>query len=220
MVVRARQVSVVLALLGATAAAAGESVRWTAVADRSRLIIHVTRRGLLSGLAHDHHFDATSWQASASHDPGAPGAVRVELVVQAGSLRDRQEALSEPDRLKVDQRAAGPETLDAARFPEIRFVADRLVPAAPPPGEQEPGLDGSLFGTLTLHGQQRALVAPVHAIRAGEGWRVTGTVRFKQSEFGIEPYSGFAGTVGVRDEVEVEYELRLVPAPAVPTTPP
>jgi polyisoprenoid-binding protein YceI len=90
-------------------------------------------------------------------------------------------------------------------------VAERLDLAPTPPGQPGHGLDGELAGTLSLHGQQRALVAPLHAVREGDGWRVTGSVRFKQSEFGIEPYSGFAGTVGVRDEVQVEYDLVMAP---------
>jgi polyisoprenoid-binding protein YceI len=207
----ARGLALLLLLLGRAGAADAEPASWTARTDQSRLLVHVTKRGLFSGLAHDHHFSATDWKATAVRGPGTSNLARVEVVVSASSLRDRQEALSEGDRAKVDLRAAGPETLDAARFPEIRFVAEGVdldLPASAPPGGT---LDGELAGTLSLHGRRRPLTVPVHATRTGDGWRITGAARFKQSEFGIEPYSGFGGTVAVHDEVVVEYDLVMGP---------
>jgi polyisoprenoid-binding protein YceI len=207
-----------LALLGTAGTARAEPATWIAASDSGHILVHVYKRGLLSGLAHDHHFSATEWRATAVLDPADPGQARVEVVVAAGSLRDRQAALSEPERAKVNGRAAGPETLDAARFPEIRFVAGRLAATGPAPGRAADGLAGDLVGTLTLHGVSRPLQVQVQAVREGETWRVRGAARLKQSEFGIEPYSGFAGAVAVHDEVVIEFDLLLSPAP--PPAPP
>ena len=131
-------------------------------------MVHVSKRGLLSGLAHDHH--SLRHRVAGDRGPRSrePGLARVEVVVEAGSLRDQQAALSEPDRAKVNGRAAGPETLDAARYPEIRFVADRLASAGPAPARAEDGLAGDLVGTLSLHGVSRPLQVPVQAAREGE----------------------------------------------------
>lgn len=205
--------ALLLVALGPTVAAGAEPVSWTARTGQSRIVVHVTKRGLFSGLAHDHHFSATDWKATAVLGPGASSLVRVEVVVSASSLRDRQEALSEGDRAKVNLRAAGPETLDAARFPEIRFVADGVNLSLPASALPERSLDGELVGTLSLHGRQRPLTVPVHATRDGDGWRIKGAARFKQSEFAIEPFSGFGGTVAVHDEVVVEYDLVMGPGP-------
>jgi len=196
---RATGLILLLVLLGAAGSAQAEPATWTASTDSGSIVVHVYKRGLLSGLAHDHHFSATDWRATAVLDPAEPGLARVEVVVAAGSLRDQQASLSDKERDEVNGRAAGPKTLDAARYPEIRFVADRL--------------DGDLIGTLSLHGVSRPLKVPVQATREGERWRVKGAARIKQSEFGIEPYSGFAGTVAVHDEVVIEFELVMGPAP-------
>lgn len=51
----------------------------------------------------------------------------------------------------------------------------------------------------------------MRASREGAGWRASGTLRFLQSDFGIEPYSGFLGTIAVQDEVQVEFDLFLAP---------
>jgi polyisoprenoid-binding protein YceI len=202
-----------LVLLGAAGAARAEPVTWTASTGSGQIMVHVQKRGLLSGLAHDHHFSATDWRATAILDPAEPGLARVEVVVAANSLRDQQAALSDQERVKVDGRTAGPETLDAARHPEIRFVAERLARDGPAPDHGKDGLHGDLVGTLSLHGVSRPLTVPVRATREGERWRVKGAARFRQSEFGIEPYSGFAGTVAVHDEVVIEFELLMTPAP-------
>jgi len=211
--------SLLVVLLGAAAPVRAEPGPWSASTDSGRIMVHVSKRGLLSGLAHDHHFSATGWRATAILDPAEPDLARVEVVVAAGSLRDQQAALSEPDRAKVDARAAGPETLDAVRYPEIRFVADRLASDGPAPARSEDGLAGDLIGTLSLHGVSRPLQVPVHATREGTRWRIKGAARLKQSDFGIEPYSGFGGTVAVHDEVVIEFDLLMGPAPR-PAPPP
>jgi polyisoprenoid-binding protein YceI len=182
--------------------------RWTAVPGKSRLVVHVLKKGLLSGLAHDHHFDAGEFRATAETDASGERLARLEVVVDAASLRDRQPDLSPGDRAKVDAQAAGEDVLDAARFPEIRFVAEAMGDAAPRLAAGDPaGVE--LRGTLTLRGRSGPVIIPVQATRVGAAWRARGSVRFKQSEFGIEPYSGFLGTIAVHDEVEVEWDLLL-----------
>jgi polyisoprenoid-binding protein YceI len=200
-------------LLCAAGSVQAEPATWAASTDSGRIVVHVYKRGLLSGLAHDHHFSATDWRATAVLDPAEPGLARVEMVLAAGSLRDQPASLSEQDRDQVNGRAAGPETLDAARYPEIRFVADRLATDGRAPAHKVDSLEGDLLGTLSLHGVSRSLEVPVHATTDGGRWRVKGTARIKQSDFGIEPYSGFAGTVAVHDEVVIEFDLLMSPAP-------
>ena len=199
--------------LAATAAAPirvpGAAPTWTADPGRSRIVVHVLKKGLLSGLAHDHHFEATAFRATAAADESGSRLASLEVVVRASSLRDRQPDLSPGDRAKVEAQAAGEDVLDAERFPEIRFAATTqgaVGVALPAAGEAA----GTLPGALTLRGQERPIAVPVRASREGGGWRATGAVRFRQSDFGIEPYSGFLGTIAVHDEVEAEWDLLLV----------
>lgn len=182
---------------------------WTADPARSRVVVHVLKKGLLSGLAHDHHFEATAFRATAAANESGERLATLEVVVRAASLRDRQPDLSPEDRAKVDAQAAGEDVLDAERFPEIRFLASAPGPdgvALPAAGD----VDGTLPGSLTLRGRERPLAVPARASRDGTAWRARGSVRFRQSDFGIEPYSGFLGTIAVHDEIEVEWDLLLV----------
>src|SRR5262249_17885348 len=99
--------------------------------------------------------------------------------------------------------------LDASRFPEIRFVADRLRVSAQKTDE----LEGTLSGKLSVHGVTRPLDVPVHAWRRGEAQLVLGKVSFKQSDFGIAPLRKVSGAIAVEDQVLVDFSLRLRPSP-------
>jgi polyisoprenoid-binding protein YceI len=169
--------------------------------------VHVAKRGLFSAFAHDHDFEVTRWRGSAEVPDGDPGRAVLELALAADSLRDRESGLSSDDRRKVDAQAAGPDVLDSAHAPEIAFRSEGVTLA----GAGTAPLRGTMHGRLTLRGRTRPVDVTFEAIREADGWRVSGRGRFRQSEFGIRPFSGFGGTVAVKDEVEVTFALALRP---------
>ena len=87
-----------------------------------------------------------------SFDPQHPEQARVEITVAADSLNDQNKQLSAPDRQKVEDQTRSPTVLDAARYPEIRFSANRFEPS---PKQNVAGgvLEGDLVGQLSLHGR-------------------------------------------------------------------
>lgn len=191
-----------------------------------RILVHVKKRGLFSAFAHDHRFEVGRWRVAADVPGGDPSRLSVEASLAAGSLRDRQEALSDADRAKVDAQAAGPEVLDAARHPEIAWRSEGAT-LDPAPGKDGPvgPVRGTARGRLTIRGRAQPVDVAFEAERDGESWRVRATARARQSDFGIAPFSGFLGTVGVEDEVEIEVALTLRPAApeggsAPPASPP
>ncbi len=204
-----------LAMIAAAALAAAPSTgepasgRLEAVPAGPGIRIHVAKRGAFAMFAHDHDFEVTRWRGAAELPGGDPARASLTLVLEAGSLHDREAKLSEGDRRKVDAQAAGPDVLDAAHHAEIRYRADRVT-VAPPSGDGR-ALRGTIDGTLTLRGRTAAVPATFEAERDGGGWRIRGRARFRQSEFGIRPFSGFGGTVGVKDEVEVTFAMTLRP---------
>jgi YceI-like domain len=58
---------------------------------------------------------------------------------------------------------------------------------------------------LTLHGQTRPITVE---IRESSGHYV-GASRFKQTEFGMKPVKVAGGTIKVKDEVRVEFDIHL-----------
>lgn len=170
--------------------------------------MHVFKKGVFSGFAHDHHFEATKWRATVEIPERDARSTSVQVVVSADSLRDRQASLSEKDRRKVDAQAAGPEVLDAQHHPTIEFGSQLFE--AEPHGDGE-HLRGNLRGTLTARGRSVPMDIAIDAERSANEWRVRGEGRVKQSDLGIKPFSGFGGTVGVKDEIKVDLTLVLRP---------
>ena len=58
-------------------------------------------------------------------------------------------------------------------------------------------------GRLTIHGQTRPVTVAVN--RQGGSYR--GSAAIKQRDFGIEPISIAGGTVKVKDEIKIEFDI-------------
>jgi polyisoprenoid-binding protein YceI len=215
----ARTVTSLLVAAGVASATAAEPASWEALPGESQIVVRVLKKGLLSAAAHDHEFLVRTWHATATFDARQPQEARVEMVLVADSLVDRQPALSPEDREKVNRQAVGPDVLDARRYPEIRFVSTGPIRAGAA-GARPDGVEGEIEGTLSVRGVERRVSGPIRALRQGDGWHVQGSIRFKQSDFGIEPYSGFLGTIAVHDEVEVVYDVLVGPARGEPSNGP
>lgn len=182
---------------------------WTVDAAQSRLTVNVLPAGLFASTLHTHHFQPEDWSGEIAWDPNHPDGVRVAVGVAAASLRDHQAKLSARDIARVEGQTRGAEILDSARFPRILFEAGQLEAAQLPSGAGE--FRGTLAGTLMLHGQSRPLKFPVRGRVAAQRLEADATVTFKQSDFGIRPYSTALGTIAVRDEVTIEIALVAVP---------
>jgi polyisoprenoid-binding protein YceI len=205
----ARILRLLLAALATIGAATAAADGLEAGPASGRIVVHAYKKGIFSGFAHDHHFEVGDWRARASLPEGDPARLSVDAVLAAASLHDRQVKLSETDRRKVDAQAAGPDVLDAAHHPEIAWRSERATLE----GAGEDGrLRGTAHGQLTVRGRTRPVDVAFDAERVGTAWRVRGKARARQSDFGIEPFSGFGGTVGVKDELEIELDLTFAPA--------
>lgn len=100
--------------------------------------------------------------------------------------------------------------LEFGRFPIISFHLDRLE--GPSTGART--IAAAAAGTFSIHGVDRARTFPAMLELLPNGrLGVKGSVRFLQTEHGIEPHSTF-GVVKVHDEVEVWFDLVLAPQAA------
>lgn len=150
--------------------------------------------------------------ADLAFDPAAPEAMSVKAVVQAASV----ETLYPDPALDFNAVIAGPEFLDAARFPEITFVSTRVART----GDKA----AAVTGDLTLHGVTKPVVLDVtfnggwaaHPMDPGgarAGFSATG--RLNRSDFGIAYGLPAPGTtMGVGDEVRIEIEAEFTSKPA------
>jgi len=165
---------------------------------RSTITVHVFKSGLFRAFADNHVIQAPLKEGFL--DDGA--SPRVEILVDAPRMHVLDAGLSPQDREQVQTRMLGPEVLDVTRFPQIRFRSTTVQRVEP---------DGWLVrGELTLHGQTHVVALKV----AVEGGRYKGSASVKQTDFGISPISIAGGTVRVKDDVKIDFDMAAGPKPS------
>jgi polyisoprenoid-binding protein YceI len=159
-------------------------------AERSVLTVHVYKAGLFSSFGHDHEIRAPIQTGTFSEEKNT-----VQFVIDARTLRVRDADVSDKDRAEVQATMLGPTVLDSERFREIRFHSIEVNAL----GNNK----WSVRGELTLHGQTR----PVEAVVERQNDVYRGSAQLRQKDFGIRPVSVAGGSVKVKDEVRVEFEI-------------
>jgi polyisoprenoid-binding protein YceI len=183
-------VFVVLTLGLRLASAADSAVSRTIDTEKSVMTVRVFKAGLFSGFAHDHEISAHIQEGSfAQANPS------VQLKVDARKLRVVDRDVSEKDRAEIQQTMLGPKVLDSEKFPEIRFRSTRV--------EHVADRKWLVHGEITVHGQTR----PVSVDVAEQNGHYRGTAELKQKDFGINPISLGGGTIKVKNELLVEFDI-------------
>jgi len=183
-----------LATLGCvTLAAAGPEPRAIDSAHSS-LKVRVLKSGFFSAFAHNHEIEALIESGEVT-EAGNPS---VELRVDARKMSVLDPEASAGTRGQIQKTMLGPQVLDTEHFPEIHFRSTEI---------EAKGTDHwVVHGALDLHGQSHPVTVDV-SLKNGV---YRGTAALKQTEFGIKPVTVVGGTVKVKDEVRVEFEIALV----------
>jgi len=158
------------------------------------MTVRVYKAGLFSALGHNHEISA----------PISGGTVdvtarQVELRAQSRALKVVDPGVSEKDRGEIQSTMLGADVLDAGSHPEIVFRSTTAEPSGAGAWK--------VHGNLTLHGQTRTVDVEVRV----DGGHYVGTSSFKQTQFGIRPVKVAGGTIRVKDEVRIEFNIQLAP---------
>jgi len=159
-------------------------------AAHSVITVHVFKSGLFSAFADNHEIRAPI-SGGLLDETGR----RVELVIDAGKLMALDPSLTPEKRREVQQRMLGPEVLDSDRFHEIRFEASKV--------EQTSRDHFLVSGSLSLHGRTQPI--SLHILHSNG--RYHGDAILKQLDFGITPVSVAGGTVKVKNELKIEFDI-------------
>jgi polyisoprenoid-binding protein YceI len=147
---------------------------------------------LFSKAGHEHWVRAPI-SSGAVDETGASPSVR--FAVQAARLEVRPyKALSTADLAHVHSNMQT-KVLESSRYPDIVFQSTRV--------ERGGGDVWKVDGNLTLHGATRPLTLDVRRERGA----YVGTVRIKQTDFGIQPIRVGGGLVTVKNELDIQFEV-------------
>lgn len=161
-----------------------------ACAQQSTITVHVHKTGLFSSFAHNHVISAPVATAEVN-----AARMSAAMIVLAKNMKVVDPDASEKDRAEIQSTMLGPKVLNAAKFPEIRFNSSRI--------EQTGPQHYRVTGVLLLHGVSKEISFEV----TGGPQHYQGKAKLKQTDFGIQPVSVAGGTVKVKDEVELEFDI-------------
>lgn len=126
-----------------------------------------------------------------------PDSPSVDLRVAARQLRVFDPEASEKTRAQIQETMDSDKVLDVTRFPDISFQSTAV---------EVRGSDHWLVrGTLALHGKERPIAVDVTL----KDERYRGSATLRQTDFGITPVTVAGGTVKVKDEVKIEFEIAV-----------
>jgi hypothetical protein len=191
-VIDVTRVTLVIAILALMTIARPSGAQPRAIdPKRSTVTVRVFKSGLFRAFADDHVIEAPL--AEGSLDDSATPNVRIAIDVRG--MRVLDPGLSPKDRREVQARMLSSEVLDVDRFPHIRFRSVAI---------QRGDVDRwSVRGELEVHGQAHPVT--VHVVREQAHYK--GSTALKRSEFAITPISIMGGTVKVKDEMKIDFDI-------------
>jgi polyisoprenoid-binding protein YceI len=160
----------------------------------STITVHVSKSGFLSAFAHNHEIQAPIQSGEVKQS----GTQFVDLRVDARKLQVLDPEVSEGTRTQIQDTMNSIQVLDVGHFPEIRFQSTSVEPKGPG--------HWIVHGNLALHGKDRPIAVEVTL----KDERFRGSASLKQTDFGITPVTVAGGTVKVKDEVKIEFEIALL----------
>jgi polyisoprenoid-binding protein YceI len=170
---------------------------WSIDPAAGELRIRTGVAGRAAKMGHRLTIAMNSWEAKVHWTADKPRSA--ELTVDVDSLavisgEGGIKSLAGPE--KGVARSNALKSLNAKKFPQIRFVSDDIAKTA----------DGyRLTGSIEIHGTTRAQTVDLTVEDRGDEWALSTQVRITQSDFGVQPYSLFMGSLKVADEVSVEF---------------
>ncbi|OHU99220.1 YceI family protein [Mycobacterium talmoniae] len=170
---------------------------WTLDGQHGELLIHTGVTGRAAKMGHRLTIAMRHWRATVRWADGEPATAELTVAVDSLEVLHGEGGvtpLSGPEKALVRSNAL--RSLDARRYPQIRFAANTVEPTA----------DGyRLTGELDIHGTTRRQVIELRTTNSGAMWELSSKAAVRQSDFGVRPYSMMMGALKVADEVTVTF---------------
>jgi polyisoprenoid-binding protein YceI len=190
-------------MISAVAGAQTSTRTYRISAPDSNVWVFVGKAGFFSALGHDHEIGIKSFTGRIEVPQIGASSGALELEIDAKSFAVLDKEISEKDRSKIFE-AMHDEVIESNTFQKITFKSVSV-------SDLKPVEDGSfslvLNGDLTLHGVTKRIALPARVKITPEDLRAVGKYTLKQTDYGIKVYSAGAGTVKVKNEVVVNFEI-------------
>lgn len=173
-------------------------------ASRSRFTVQAFAAGLLSALGHSPTFAVREFGGEVRLGATAQ-SLELDLTVSPGSL-DLQDTVKDADRREIEARMWN-EVLETAAFREIQYRGRATWAETIGQGRYRLMIGGD----LTLHGAVGPYQTDAELIVFADGLRLGGNGMLRMSEFGIRPVTALGGTIKLKDELRLMFDLAALP---------
>jgi polyisoprenoid-binding protein YceI len=173
--------------------------------DQSRFTVQAFATGILSLFGHSPTFCVGEFAGSLGFEENKVSGLRLALTFRSESLAlvDR---VSEGDRREIEETMRR-DVLETAVYPEITYRADGAKYEEIARGQYRVRISGQLL----LHGVTRDHPFDTELLVFDDGVRLRGGSQLRLSEYRIRPVTALAGTIKLRDELSVAFDLAGLP---------
>jgi len=175
----------------------------------SKMMVHVGRSGLFAFAGHDHEVAVPAFAGQLILDRSNVSRSKLSIQFDATAMKVTGKGEPAKDVPEVQRVMLSDRVLDVERHPKIAFVSRKIALAE---GSTRHNLKVRIEGELTLRGTTRPIIVPAAVRLSADRLTATGSAKVKQTLFGIKPVTAGAGTVRVKDEVEVAFTIVARPA--------
>jgi polyisoprenoid-binding protein YceI len=175
--------------------------RYRIDARQSRFVVQVEASGLLSVFGHNPVIAICGFGGDVQFDAAALDRASLLMLVQANSLALIGE-VTEKDRPEIE-RMMRDEVLDTSRHPEIVFMSTSVSINQ----VTDTRYQARITGSLSLHGLTRSHTLDAQVMVNGNALRAQGEFPLRQSDYNIKPVSVMGGTLKVKDEVKLSFDI-------------
>lgn len=177
-------------------------VRYVIDRQRSKFIVRAFAGGMLSSFGHNPTIAIRDFEGEVQCASNALEDASLRMVIQAASLSVTDD-ISTKDRQEIERRMHD-EVLEADGFPEIVYQCDRVASLQK---ISESQYAVTLNGELALHGVTQVQPVSARLTMQGDTLRAAGDFSIRQSDYEIRPVSAAGGTVKLKDELKVSFDI-------------
>lgn len=175
--------------------------RYTLDASASRFTVQAFASGMLSAFGHNPTIAIREFTGEVRLATSILSGSAMSMKISAESLMVRDQ-ISDNDRREIEHLMRQ-QVLETDRYPWIVYESSDAS------GTQT-GVDQyrvTLLGRLTLHGVTRDFPVPAYVSLSGATLRATGDFTVRQTDFDIRPVKALAGTLKVKDELKLAFDI-------------
>jgi len=179
----------------------GATIRYVIDSRGSTFTVRAFATGLLSAFGHNPVIAIPDFEGKISLNPDDVEKSSLQMVVHSASLTVTGD-ISDKDRREINRRMHE-EALESDSYPDIVYECSRLTASQTGEGQYWVALNGD----LTLHGVTRDQPISARVWVNGDTLRASGDLSLRQSDYEIEVISAAAGTVRVKDELKLSFNI-------------